>query len=86
MHIQSFINGIAVGFLLGILFAPDKGDETRRRISRRASAIKDNIKNTYEDIADDVSNQIRQVRYKANQVLSRGQKKYNELGDQASTI
>lgn len=74
MHIQSFINGLSVGFLLGILFAPDKGEETRRRISRRASAIKDNIKDTYEDIADNVSEQVSQVKYKANQVLNRGQK------------
>jgi len=72
MHIQSFINGLSVGFLLGILFAPDKGEETRRKISRRASVIKDNIRGTYEDIADNVSDQISQVKYKANQIVNRG--------------
>lgn len=73
MHIQSFINGLSVGFLLGILFAPDKGEETRRKISRRASVIKDNIRDTYEDIADNVSDQISEVKYKANQIVNRGQ-------------
>ena len=40
MHIQSFINGLSVGFLLGILFAPDKGEETRRRDFKKSISYK----------------------------------------------
>jgi gas vesicle protein len=67
MHIQSFIRGIAVGFLLGILYAPDRGEETRRKISQKATGIKDSVKGTY----DAVSNTMTKVKDKANQVLNK---------------
>jgi gas vesicle protein len=67
MHIQSFIRGIAVGFLLGILYAPDRGEETRRKISQKATDIKDSVKGTY----DAVSNTVTTVKDKANQVLNK---------------
>jgi gas vesicle protein len=69
MHIQSFIRGIAVGFLLGVLYAPDRGEETRRKISRKASDIKDSVKDTYNA----VSNTVTKVKDKANQVLHKDQ-------------
>ncbi len=68
MHIKSFIRGIAVGFLLGILYAPARGEETRRKISKKTSDVKDAVKNTYESISDTVT----KVKDKANQMLHKG--------------
>ncbi len=48
-----------VGILIGVLFTPDRGEETRRKLSRKTSAIKDSMKDTYDEIADNVSNQER---------------------------
>ena len=59
-----FINGVFVGFLLGILYAPDRGEETRRKISQRASDIKDTVKSTYNEVAGTVSSQMDQVKIK----------------------
>ena len=36
--------GLAVGGILGVLFAPDKGSETRRKISESGSNLKKGIK------------------------------------------
>jgi gas vesicle protein len=36
--------GIAAGAVLGILFAPDKGTETRRKISEQGKKMADGIK------------------------------------------
>jgi gas vesicle protein len=39
-----FAAGAAIGAALGILFAPDKGTETRRRISERGNDLADSVK------------------------------------------
>jgi len=76
MHIQSFINGVAVGFLLGILYAPNRGEETRRKISEKASGIKNTVKNTYDAVSDTVS----KVKDKATEMLNKPQQKTDGTG------
>jgi len=90
MHIQSFINGVAVGFLLGILYAPNRGEETRRKISQKASGIKDTVKNTYDSVSDTVN----KVKDKASEMLNKAQQKSDgsdisnmgTMGTQAGTL
>lgn len=36
--------GLAVGGILGVLFAPDKGSETRRKIKESGSRLTGNVK------------------------------------------
>ncbi len=86
MHIQSFINGVFVGFLLGILYAPDRGEETRRKISQRASDIKDTVKGTYNEVAGTVSSQIDQVKNKASQLVNKEKRSYSDLEAQTGNI
>jgi gas vesicle protein len=39
--------GIAAGAVLGILFAPDKGTETRRKINERGKKFADDVKDKF---------------------------------------
>ena len=77
MHIQSFVRGIAVGFILGVLFAPDRGEETRRKISQKASGVKDSVKDTYNA----VSNTVSKIKSKANEVLNKSHQKRDNLSN-----
>lgn len=39
--------GVVTGALLGILFAPDKGSETKRKINKRGKKIAEDIKGQF---------------------------------------
>lgn len=47
--------GVAVGALVGVLFAPDKGCETRRKISKKSHDLVDDLKEGFGRFADTVA-------------------------------
>ena len=52
--VVGFLAGAAVGALAGILFAPDKGSNTRKKISSKSGDITDSVKNSFNDFIDGV--------------------------------
>lgn len=54
--------GLAAGSLLGILFAPDKGSETRKKISKKGEDYADGIKEQFDDILDGISEKFGKVK------------------------
>ena len=43
----AFAAGAAVGAVLGILFAPDKGTETRKKIAEQGKKISESVKEKF---------------------------------------
>ena len=82
MHLRTFINGILVGILLGVLFAPDSGDETRRKISRRAQGIKD----SYDEFADNVSDTYDRVKSKTSDIINRTKDKLSNTEEDIANM
>jgi len=71
--ILSLAIGLGVGAALGILFAPHKGTETRRRIKREINHRKDQL----EDLIDNFQGMIEEGKESLKEVIaeSRGLKK-----------
>ena len=46
--------GVAVGVILGVLYAPDKGSITRRRLSRTGNDIRDRFNDLKDSIVDKI--------------------------------
>lgn len=50
----SMVAGATFGAAIGLLFAPNSGKDTRKKIKSKAEDIKDQAKNKYEEVADKV--------------------------------
>jgi len=52
--VNKLMIGIAAGAILGILYAPDKGSVTRRKLSRMGEDLKDRFDRISDNISDTI--------------------------------
>lgn len=63
----TFLAGAAAGFIVGILFAPASGKETRKKIKDQAVKTGEKAKDSYEKIAHEAEKGIRIVKDKTSE-------------------
>ena len=69
--------GTALGAVLGILYAPDKGSVTRRRFSKRSYDYSDELEAKFNDLIESITEQFQAVVEEVNQMAEKG--KINEV-------
>ena len=50
--------GAAIGAGVGILFAPDKGSNTRKKVKKGFDDAKDNLKHKLDDVSNEIRNKF----------------------------
>jgi gas vesicle protein len=70
--IGAVLLGAAIGGALGILFAPDKGSETRKKISTKGSDLTDSMKEKFGEFVDKFKKEVETANNKINEFAENG--------------
>ena len=71
--------GIAAGATLGILFAPDKGSSTRKKISQKGDEYAEEIGEKFNDFVDGITRKFEAVKKEAARLVENGKAKVEEM-------
>jgi gas vesicle protein len=62
-------SGLAIGGMLGVLFAPDKGVETRRKISEGGKKLSEKVKGKFKKEKNELEARLNKVNGKVEEVV-----------------
>ncbi len=64
--------GVAVGATLGILFAPDKGSKTRKKIANKGTDFAEGIEDKFNEFKNMVTSKFNDLKSEAANVAENG--------------
>ncbi|MBP9097658.1 MAG: YtxH domain-containing protein [Ferruginibacter sp.] len=77
--LSAVLLGAAAGAVLGILLAPDKGSETRKKIAKKTGDIGDTVRNKFTEFGESIAEKFDNIRSEANDLMEKGKDKVQQV-------
>ena len=71
--------GLAIGGILGILFAPEKGSVTRQQIMDKGNDYADELKSKYNEFADSIAEKLQSGKEFVEVLAENGKAEFDEI-------
>jgi gas vesicle protein len=65
--------GVAAGALLGVLFAPDKGASTRKKITKKSEDYVDSLKEKFNEFLDTIGEKVDEAKEDVEKVKAKAE-------------
>lgn len=77
--ILGVMGGLAIGTVIGVLFAPDKGSKTRKKIVDKSTDATDQLKSQFEKAVNTVSDKYNSLIKKGEELAEQEKKEFENL-------
>ena len=78
--------GVAAGATLGILFAPDSGVNTRKKIMKKGEDYADNLKGQFNQLTASLNEEVDGFKEEINHLVANGKAKFEQEKTMATNI
>ena len=84
--ILGVLGGVAVGALLGVLFAPEKGDKTRKKIIDKSNDYADELKDKLDTLLGTINRKYEKIWKEGESLIAEGKSRfYDAKNDDKNT-